>query len=533
MGELWFGGKIRTLQSETSLVEAVYVEDQRIVATGTKAELLDKYNPEQSFDLEGSVMYPGFVDSHLHLIGHGEKLIRLDLSNITSSLEIEEAIKKKVAGTKEGEWIIGEGWNENQLPDRKIFHSKELDALSPHNPFVLHRICRHALVANSMALHLAGISKDTKSPPGGVIVKDDKGEPTGYLHDQAQELIKNVIPTVSREYLEAALRASIQDCHRLGLVGGHSEDLNYYGGFLRTFETFEKVINEDGLLFKANLLVHHEVIEDMIEHGLKFGDSNGSIEIGAMKIFADGALGGRTALLSEPYQDAPDTNGVAIYSKDELKKLVRKARAYNMPVAVHAIGDLAFEYVLDAIEEAPPVSGQRDRLIHAQILRKDLIERVKTLPIILDIQPRFLASDFPWVIERLGVERMTSCYAWKTLLDEGIPCAGGSDAPIEPVDPLLGIHAAVTRTKPNSNISYYPEQQLTPYEAIKLFTTGSAYAINHEHNRGIIKEGYEADFTILDQDLLMISPEEMLETKVVMTVINGQIVYKRKEPIPM
>jgi predicted amidohydrolase YtcJ len=249
-----------------------------------------------------------------------------------------------------------------------------------------------------------------------------------------------------------------------------------------------------------------------------------------MKIFADGALGGRTALLSHPYHDSPDTAGVAIYKLEKLKELVSKARLHHMPVAVHAIGDLAFEYVIESIEEYPPPPGIRDRLIHAQILRQDLIERVKKLPVVLDIQPRFVATDFPWVVDRVGAEYMEYCYAWKTLLQEGLACSGGSDAPIEPVDPLLGIHAAITRSDPDNSpqISYYPEQKLTSYEAIKLFTSGSAFAINREHDRGILNAGFDADFTIFDHDLLTCASDDILKTNVLMTVVNGEVVYERE-----
>ncbi len=235
MGKLWFGGRIYTLKTETDTVEAIFVEGNKIIALGKKEDLIQHYEPNEMIDLQGSVMFPGFVDSHLHLIGHGEKLIRLDFSKMSSSKEIIEALERKIVSTEKGDWIIGEGWNENLLPDRKIFHCTELDELAPVNPLIIHRVCRHAIIANSLALSLARITKATPNPPGGVIVKDAEGEPTGYLLDQAQELVKNVIPVVSEEYLETALRHSIKDCHRLGLVGGHSEDLNYYGGFNRTY----------------------------------------------------------------------------------------------------------------------------------------------------------------------------------------------------------------------------------------------------------------------------------------------------------
>ncbi|MEH7379560.1 amidohydrolase [Bacillus sp. JJ1533] len=529
MGTLWTGGRIYTMEREQNVVEAVFVEDGTVIATGFKDELENNYNSQitKRMDLKGNTMFPGFVDSHMHLIGHGEKLLKLDFSNMTSSTQISNAIQEYIKDKPAGQWIIGEGWNENQLPDRKIFHRNELDELAPNYPLMLKRICRHAVVVNTKALELAGITDETPNPEGGVIVRDLNGNATGYLLDQAQELVKKVIPAVTEEYIQNALHSSIKDCLRVGLVGGHTEDLNYYGGFLRTYKAFQKIINEDNCKFRANLLVHHEVVEDMHHLGYKFGEKEDLLELGAMKIFADGSLGGRTALLSHPYNDSPDTSGVAIHPLDELKALVQKARRFKMPVAVHAIGDLAFEYVLDAIEEFPPLENQRDRLIHAQILRKELIERAKQLPLILDIQPRFVVSDFPWVVERIGETNMENCYAWKTLLREGLHCAGGSDAPIEPIDPLLGIHAAVTRKKPGEEEVYMPEQRISVYEAVQLFTTGSAYAIGKEDSLGKIAPGFKADFTILDKDLFQIYEDEILNAKVMMTVVDDTVMYER------
>lgn len=528
MGEIWFGGKIYTLVQERQTVEAVYTENGVIKEIGAAKELIHKYEAAEKKDLQGAVMFPGFTDSHMHLIGHGEKLLRLDLSDMTSAQEMKKALLEKVAETDEGEWIYGEGWNENNFIDRKIFHRAELDEITSSHPMILSRVCRHAILVNSKALELAGITKDTENPPGGVIVKDERGEPTGYLLDQAQELVKAIIPKATEEYLYTALKKSIQDCLRLGLVGSHSEDLSYYGSFHKTYDAFVNLIERDNCKYRAHLLVHHEVVDDMHEFGHRYKDSTGFVTLGAMKIFADGALGGRTALLSRPYNDAPETSGVEIHSKEQLERLVKKARDYGMPVAVHTIGDLAFEYILDVIELYPAPAGERDRLIHAQILTEGLIERAKKLPIILDIQPRFVATDFPWIIERLGEERLKYSYAWKTLLDEGLICAGGSDAPIEPVDPLLGIHAAVTRQIPSDpeQTVYQPEQRLSMYEAIQLFTKGSAQAIGEEEKQGLIKEGYYADFTILDKDLFKIAADEILDTKVRMTVVDGTVMYQ-------
>jgi predicted amidohydrolase YtcJ len=528
MGKLWFGGNIYTLSAEGQQVEAVLTKDNHIIAIGTKQDLEGNFDITESIDLQGATMLPGFVDSHLHLIGHGETLIRLDLSRYSSKAEALAAVKEYAASFSKGEWIIGEGWNENLWESAEPITLQELDEIVADSPVMLKRVCRHALVVNSIALELAGITKNTNTPPGGVLEKNDQGELTGLLKDQAQELIYEVLPKVSKEYLERAMTAAINDAYKLGLTGGHTEDLYYYSGFQDTYETFEKVIKENGLTFRAHLLVHHEVVSEMKQAGFEPYSGDLGIEFGAMKIFADGALGGRTALLSYPYADDPSTNGVAIFSQEELNELFDKARKLGLPVAIHTIGDLAFEYALNAME-AYPVKNGRDRIIHAQILREELIERAKKLPsLILDLQPRFLAADFPWVIDRIGSERMDYCYAWKTLLDSGIPCAGGSDAPIEPLNPLWGIHAAVTRTNLNdpTRTVYGEKEKLSVYEAVSLFTKGSAYAICHENDRGMIKEGHLADFTVLEKDIFTISEDKISDLKVKMTVIGGEIVYQ-------
>ncbi|OCA91392.1 amidohydrolase [Bacillus sp. FJAT-27225] len=527
MATLLYGGPIYTLIEEGHQVEAVLTKEGRIVETGTVAQLEAAFSNEidKRIDLQGCTMIPGIVDSHIHLIGHGERLIRLDLSLCKTRQEVLEAVKAYSLGLKEGDWLVGEGWNENLWEEPRPLHKAELDEIAPNHPVLLKRICRHAVVANSLALKAAGIDENSVVPAGGVISADESGSITGVLKDSAQDLLYSVIPPASEDYLLRAMKASIHDLYKLGITGVHTEDLNYYGGFEKTFRVFKRVIEQDGLRFRAHLLVHHGVIDDFAESGHSFQSGNEWIEFGAMKIFSDGALGGRTALLSEPYADEPSTSGVAIFSREELSELVGKARKYNMPVAIHAIGDLAFEYCLDAIEANPLNGPGRDRLIHAQILREDLIERAARLPVVLDLQPAFLQSDFPWVIDRIGSERLEHAYAWKTLLDKGIACSGGSDAPIEYPNPYQAIDAAVNRMAGGK--VYGQNQALSVYEAVSLFTKGSAYAASHEQNRGEIKKGNLADFTILDRNLFSIPKETLGETEAVMTIIGGEVVFEK------
>lgn len=530
MGTFWYGGTIYTMQDEGHMVESVFSDGGRIIAAGEAEKILAQFQEQitDKINLEGKIMLPGLVDSHMHLIGHGESLIRLDLTKCKSKAAVFEAVQDYSSELEAGEWLVGEGWNENNWDNPEMIHCAELDALIPDNPVVLKRVCRHAMAVNTRALELAGISEKKVNPEGGIIEKDDSGNLTGVLKDQAQELIYSVMPNVQEQYLQKSLRAAIKSAYTKGLTGAHTEDLNYYGGFLHTYNTFKKVIEEEGLRFRAHLLVHHEVMEDFEQVNGQYQSGSEWVEFGAIKMFADGALGGRTALLSHPYADDPETSGIAIHSQEELNYIVWKARMMNMPVAIHTIGDLAFEMAVQAIETHPLNGKGRDRLIHAQILRRELIDRIKGLPLILDIQPVFVASDFPWVIDRVGEENMEVCYAWKTLLQEGIHCAGGSDAPIESADPLLGIHAAVTRTNlQNKKEVFKPLEAISVFEAISLYTKGSAYAINQENDKGLIKEGYYADFTIIDKDIFKVEPHSIPDIKVEMTVIGEKVVYRR------
>ncbi|PFE03617.1 amidohydrolase [Bacillus cereus] len=520
MGEIWFGGHIYTMSEENEMVEAVYVEDGMIIDTGNKKELESRYEPERVHNLEGRTMIPGLVDSHMHLIGHGERLLRLDLSACTSYQEMLLLVRERVNEVAEDIWVIGEGWNENNFTDTKNVHVRDLDAISKEHPILLKRVCRHVTWVNSYILDKANITVETKDPKGGKIGRDSSNELTGLLYEQGQELIKHLQPEIDETYLRRALETAIRDCWKYGLVGGHTEDLNYYGSFRKTYNAFPYVIKETP--FKAHLLVHHEVAEERKEY-----ENEHYIEFGAMKIFSDGSFGGRTALLSEPYEDEKETNGVAIFSREELAELVKKARNLRMPVAIHTIGDLSLEYVIDALELYPPGEGLRDRIIHCQLAREDLIERMKNLQAIIDIQPVFVSSDFPSVIEKLGEHRLRYAYAWKTLLRAGLHCGGGSDAPIEQVNPFLGMYSAVTRRSFMDGTCYIPEERLSVFEAVSLFTTGSAYTIGKENERGKIAQGYEADFTIMDRNVFEIKVEDIKNIQVTATVIDGQIVYQK------
>ncbi|WP_027964249.1 amidohydrolase [Halalkalibacillus halophilus] len=525
MGTLRHGGTIYTMQEEGHKVEAIVESDGVILETGSLDFLRATYKDQITREVEFSgVMFPGFIDSHLHIVGHGERLLRIDLTYEAVRENVLAKVKDKVATLNDGDWLIAEGFNENLWEDPTVIHLNELDEVSPNHPVVLTRVCRHALVANSKALQIAGITDDTEEPSGGVMERDSQGEIVGYFHDQAQELIKAVMPEANEAYLTHAIDTSINDLLSHGIVSGHTEDLAYYGGLEKTVRAFENVIRDKNH-FRAHLLVHHEALPEFIASPYHFNKDQW-VEFGAMKLFVDGALGGRTALLSFPYADDPSTSGVSIHTDEQLEALILEAREHNMPIAAHVIGDQAFENVISIIEKHPAPKGMNDRLIHGQIMRKDLIERIKGLAVSIDIQPTFVKSDFPWALERLDDRLASTSYPWKSYLEAGILCAGSSDAPIEEVNVLDGIQAAVTRQSIYDNLEYGVAEKLSVYEAISLYTVNGAKVIGKENQQGSLMEGAFADYVILDTDPFSQPVEMINQIDVLETIVNGESVYK-------
>lgn len=524
MRKLWTGGTIYTMESNRTgslgVVEAILTENGRVLAVGSYSDLklLVGVDDFDMVDLSGGVLFPGWIDNHLHVAAHGIKLQSLDLTGSTSPEDMADRVASYASDKEPGSWIVGQAWDENQfrlggLPTREL-----LDRAVPNHPVFLTRVCNHAYVANTMAFERVGISKETSDPDDGAYGRDPStGELNGMIYEQASLPFKAAIPKLSREERKQALRTGVRDALRHGITSVHTEDVRELGGFYETWQLYREVIVDEGLRLRSNLLIYYPELPALIESGMTAGDGDEFVTIGAIKMFADGAMGGRTAFLSQPYSDAPHTRGTAILTQEELEHQTRLARGYGMPIAVHAIGDAAAERVITAMERYP-VKGHRDRLIHGQVLRTDLIERLQKLHVAVDIQPRFVASDFPWVLQRLGEERMPYAYAWRKMLKAGLLLGGGSDAPIEPIAPMLGIHAAMK--------GYFPEQQLTPEDAIRLFTIGGTYATGEEAKKGTIAPGKWADFTVVSKDPFTTAADEWVNGEVTMTVIDGEIVYR-------
>lgn len=523
MKTVWHNGLIYTMGHEGECVEALLTFGGKIVDIGSYESL--KKTADREIDLQGAVMYPGFIDNHMHMIGQGERLRNVDLSTVRSADEMLEVVRKAAEKLGPNEWLIGEGWDENQFETKVIPTARQLNKITTQ-PIFLKRTCRHAALVNETALALANIDDSTKDPTNGEIVRDEAGRATGYLLEGAQQLVFQFIEEPSVEQLTASLNASVDHLLSVGLTGAVTDDLGYYDSYEGPLQAFQQVITNDNP-FRAYLLRRHTVFQQMMEDGVSVEQP--WLTFGEMKFFIDGSLGGRTALLRSPYCDAKETKGIAVHTDEEIEQLVKMARAYEEAVAVHAIGDGAVEKILQVLEKYPPVYGKRDRLIHVNVLDDALVERMLALPIVLDIQPIFVSSDFPWVMERLGEERLTWAYAWKKLIHKGFICGAGSDAPIEDVNPLFGIYAAVTRRKiGETHEGYLPEEKLTRYEAVQLFTTGSAATMGLAQVRGKIDIGYDADFTIIDRDLFTIPIEEIPQANIEMTVVAGEVRYKRE-----
>ncbi len=527
---LYINGHFRPESGVPAVTEAIYAEDGIIRATGSRDDLKLQLSGQSytTVDWDGGYVLPGLVDSHMHLSMHGMKLSMLDFTNARSKQEMLELIRQRAAITPAGEWILGLNWNENMFAPAVPPLRNELDDITTEHPIYLTRTCFHAFLANSEAFRRAGITSTTPDPPSGSFGRDAAGELNGWVYEEANQAFVRVQPEPDYATKKDAIRRACQDALRLGLTGAHTEDLRFLGD-IDTMLRIHRELREEGLRFRTHQLIYYTHLDEAEALKLRAGDGDEWLRIGAAKIFSDGAIGGRTALLRQPYADDPSTCGMAIHDGARLNELTARARRLGFPIAVHAIGDGAAHMTLTAMEAHPlkGISHLPDRFIHAQVLDHELVERMKRLPLIADIQPRFVASDFPWVLDRVGPQRTDYLYAWKKLLQAGIVCAGGSDAPIEPLDPLLGMHAAVTRRRPDQSEpveGYLPDERLSIGEAVELFTSGSAAAVTEQQTRGSIEIGKAADFTVLDRDLYT-GAEQLLNARVRMTVVNGETAY--------
>jgi hypothetical protein len=525
------GGEIVTLDPFAPRPEALVVAGGRVLALGPAAELEAVWGTGAAhLDLDGRALIPGLTDSHLHLLGYGIALDQLALADCPSVTRLVEMVAQRAGSLGAEEWILGRGWDQDQFAEHRYPTRGDLDPVSGGRPALLTRACGHCIVVNSRALELAGIGAGTPDPPGGKIDRDPvTGEPTGILWEHAAGPVRGAIGAPPYAGLKRSLERAMRAALAKGLVEVHPDDVRTAGDAATAFRLYGELLPVTGGP-RVRLDVSSFAMDELFAAGLRTGSGDGMFSVGAIKLFVDGSLGARTAALTRPYADDPGQSGILVQPRDAFMADVQKAHRHGMQVAIHAIGDLAVDWALDAIQaaqEAGTPRALRHRVVHVQITRPEHPARFVALGAVAEIQPKFVTTDKRWVEARVGPELARTSYAWKTLLDAGVHCAGGSDAPVEPIDPLLGVAAAVTRQGADGSPpgGWLPSQRLTVEEALRLFAAGGAYAAHSEGWRGSLSPGKAADFVILDRAPDRVDPSEIKDLRVLGTFIEGREVY--------
>lgn len=523
--------RIRTLNPRQPTAQALAVKGERIAAVGSDAEIRGMAGPATRIvDAAGRLVLPGFNDSHTHFLSGGFQLASVDLRSAATPDEFTRRVAAFAAKLPQGRWMLGGDWDHELFPAATLPRREWIDKVTPLNPVFVNRLDGHMALANTLALRLAGITKETKDPPGGLIVRDPQsGEPTGILKDAAMALVNAVIPSPSFEEKLAAARAATRHAASLGVTSvtdvSAGADIAVYQELLRRGELLTRI-------YAAFPLPEWQV---PARAGIRQGFGGSMLRTGVLKAFADGSLGSTTALFYDAYADDPSTSGLPsdemIPPQRMLERLLAADQA-GLQICVHAIGDRANREVLDLFAEVAKRNGPRDRrfrIEHAQHIRPRDIPLFRERGVIASMQPYHAADDGRWAAKRIGAQRSESTYAFRSLLDAGGLLAFGSDWTVAPLNPLEGIWAAVTRqTLDGKNPGgWVPRQKITVEEAVDAYTSGSAYAEFMEADKGSLAPGKLADLVILSADIFEIEPSRIREVAVDLSIIGGRIVYSR------
>ena len=524
-------GRIWTVDPARPWAEAVAVRDGRIAAVGTTAEIKKMAGSEtETIDFGGAFVLPGFIDSHVHFVNGGASLTSIQLRPAKTKADFIARIAEKAKSLPRGEWILNGDWDQTQFDPVEMPRRDWIDAVTSEHPVCVNRLDEHMILANSLALKLAGVTKATPVPAGGEIVKDAvTGEPTGILKDAAMDLVYERIPAATPEQNLRAIEAALHAAAEHGVTSVHDVSGEV------AFDLYQDLLKSGRLT--ARITAYIPIASEDLALGLKLKSpfGNDRLKIAGLKGFADGSLGSATAYFFEPYTDTPNTSGLLnaqMFPEGAMEKRIWAADAGGLQVAIHAIGDRANAIVLDIFERTIAGRGGRDRrfrIEHAQHIRPEDAARFGRLGVIASVQPYHVIDDGRWAEAKIGPARAAWTYAFKAFLDNGVRLACGSDWPVAPMDPVLGIYAAVTRrTLDDKNPGgWIPGQKIPLEEAIKGFTANGAYAEFAEAVKGSITAGKRADFAVLDRNLFAIPPEEIRAAKVVMTIVDGDIVFRR------
>lgn len=518
-----YNGRIHTMNENAPLAEAIGIIHGRIVAVGANADVRAAMGRTDSLDLRGRTVVPGLIDAHLHFAALSLGLTEAPLTGVRSIGEAVERVAARARETPPGEWIVGSGWNSNTIRDGRWPERGDIDQVVSSHPVALSSQDHHSLWVNSRALAAAGITRDTPDPPDGRIVRDADGEPTGLLLEGGRTLLRRAIPDPSPEQLQEALRLGMREANRLGLTGaGSMEDP-------AAFYALQRLRDAGGLSLRIYESIPADLLDTAIALGVRTGFGDEWLRLGHLKIFADGALGSRTAHMLAPYANEPENYGIAVRPRAEIRDLVRRAATHGIATCIHAIGDAANRILLDIYEEARRDSlldGLRPRIEHVQVLDPADFGRLAEIGVVASMQPIHCTSDM-FGIDRWWGERGRGAYIFEELRRSGAVLAFGSDAPVDDLSPIAGIHAAVTRQNAAGEPAggWYPEQRLSAYDALRAYTWGAAYASGEEDIKGTIAAGKLGDLVVLSQDLLAVPGPEILHTEVEATVVGGEVVF--------
>jgi predicted amidohydrolase YtcJ len=524
-------GQIWTVDPDRPEASAVAINQNRILAVGQDSNVKELIGPETKvINLKGAFVLPGFIDAHTHFLNGGFALKSVKLRDCRRREEFISRIAAKASELPSGAWIVNGDWDHEQFSPPELPRKEWIDAVTPNHPVCVNRFDGHMVLVNSLALKLAKIGRDTVSPSGGEIVKDSlTGEPTGILKDAACDLIYAIIPEPSLEEKLAAVRIALQEAASHGVTSIHDmSDLS-------SFEVYQ-ILRQKGEL-TARLYVYDQIsdLDNFLQLKEKSGSGDQFLRLAGLKGFIDGSLGSSTAYFFKPYSDEPGNCGLLashMYPEGIMEKRLFRADQAGCQVAVHAIGDWANALILDLYQKVFEQNGPRDRrwrIEHAQHLQRDDMGRFGQLGLIASVQPYHAIDDGCWAEKKIGPERIETTYAFNSLLKSGATLAFGSDWTVAPLDPLAGIYAAVTRRTLDGRHpdGWIPEEKISVEEAIKGYTINAAYAEFSEREKGSVEPGKLADLVVLDRHILKIKPEEIKSARVLMTMVDGRIIFDR------
>ena len=532
MDRIFFNGCIRTLDDQDTVAEAVGIKDGRIAFVGSNRDA-EAISCKDRTDLQGRLLLPGFVDSHMHMLNYAYVENSVKLFDCRSVEDMLEAARKKIRDNKgKLSWLYCRGWNEEHFEVPRYPCKKDLDGISSEIPIIMVRVCGHVAVCNT-----PGLEKLQKIREFDEIARDVDLK-TGLIKENAVQFYYSVLDALTQEEVENYIKYSAQKLNESGFTGVQSDDLAALPGknWKRTMAAFQALDHRGELNirhYEQCLFERAEDVRNFIKEGYRTGQKGEHFTIGPVKLIQDGSLGARTAAMNEPYEDDPDNTGIIIFSQEDLDGLFELFDQNQMQAAVHCIGDRAMDMVIKAIKNSPyrksNVKG-RHGIVHCQITNPRILKEMAEEDILAYIQPVFVDLDMNTVEPAIGAHRMEGIYAWKTMLDLGIHASGGSDAPVVSFDSMENIYFAVTRKNIDGQPEegWLPSEKLTVDEAVKLFTKYAAYASYTEEENGTIEVGKHADLVILEKDIYKIHPDDIKTTKVDMTILGGMTVYERK-----